>query len=243
MAQNFYISKVKHIDQGDETMVVILVILTVAVILTVEFIRRSWKPATAMAHVPVPRMHPSTNTIERYFHPGHCWVRVENPELAFVGVDDFTQHLIGSLDAVELPAEGTTVYQGQPFISLHHGKKTITQVAPMSGIVQRINHRLHAHPALVNRSPYEKGWMAQLIPTNFKTEVNNLLKGAVADRWLEAVRMQLLSWFAPKLGTVLQDGGEFIENISELLNEEEWNRLIRELYPNVYYRKHILSNL
>lgn len=231
-------------------MVIILVILTVLVIIAIQLIREKKNPARATVAAPVIVMHPSTSTIERYFHPGHCWARVQHPERVIVGVDDFTQRLTGSLDSVELPGEGTTVYQGQPFVTIRHGSKTITQVAPISGIVERTNPRLQSHPSLINRSPYQKGWIAQLIPTNFKIDVNNLLRDAVAERWLEAVRMQLINWFiamkgetAPKLGTVLQDGGQLIDNISDLLNDEEWNRLIDEFYPHVYNRKHIVSNL
>jgi hypothetical protein len=59
------------------------------------------------------------------------------------------------------------------------------------------------------------------------------LKGVVAERWEEAVRAELVRWFTPRLGTVLQDGGRVIENVSDLVNDKEWERLVLEFFPVV----------
>jgi glycine cleavage system H protein len=224
-------------------MVFIFVILFATVVIGIEIFRRS---RARVAAVPRARMvvSPSTpSVIERYFHPGHCWALVKTPQLATVGIDDFAQHLIGAVDAVEFPPEGYTVYQGQPVITLRHGTKTLTQVAPISGVVERINRRLATHPTLVNRSPYDRGWVLRMVPTNLRNDIHNLLRGGVAERWQEAVRIQLIKWFSPKLGTVLQDGGEFVANISDLLTDREWEQLLHEFFPYVTGRKYTMSKL
>ena len=230
-------------------MVLILAIVFLAIVLTVDVIRRSRAKARPVAHsartITVQPVTTAIHPIERYFHPGHTWALVEDPQLVTLGVDDFTRHLVGSVEAIDLPDEGYTLYQGQPFVTLRRGSKSISQVSPVSGIVEKVNHRLVFHPSLIDQSPYEKGWLVKLVPTNLRNDLNNLLKGAVAERWEEAVRMQLMRWlapkrvysgFAPKLGTVLQDGGELIENISDILTDEEWNLVIREFYPYVVHR-------
>ena len=219
-------------------MVLILAILFLAIVIAIDVLRRSRAKAPPVA-ARVVELKPIFSPIERYFHPGHSWALVESPNLVVVGTDSFTRHLIGSLEAVDLPEEGRTVYQGQPLVTLRRGTKSITQVSPVAGVVGRVNHRLVFHPSLVSQSPYEKGWMVKLIPTNLRNDLNNLLKGAVAERWQEAVRYQLLKWFTPKLGTVLQDGGELIENIGDILTDEEWDLIIREFYPCTVHQSSI----
>ena len=214
-------------------MVILLAIITIAVFLIVDWVKLSRrKPAAETA--PSPKLKEEIHTVvsERFYHPGHCWAMVEHADRVRAGVDDFTQRLIGQLEAVALPTPGFTVRQGDALAIIRRGSKTLTLVSPVSGTINLVNDALRASPEIINRSPLSKGWIAEINPSNLATELRNLLNGAVAERWLEAVRIQLTQWFTPQLGTILQDGGRLIDNISDLLNDEEWSRLTQELYPN-----------
>jgi hypothetical protein len=50
--------------------------------------------------------------------------------------------------------------------------------------------------------------------------------------------MQLVQWFAPKLGPVLQDGGEFVENLSDLVADDDWPAMKDEFYPIIHHDHH-----
>lgn len=219
-------------------MTLILVLLTVAILIALELIKSSKRETVAGLRRITISAPPATEVIERYFHPGHVWALVGKSDVVTVGVDDFAQHVIGELDEVGLPLLGKSLKQGEPFVTLRRGKRTLVQVAPLSGVVVGVNEKLTHDPKIINRSVYERGWIGKLQPTNLRTELRNLLKGAFAERWEESVRAQLIQWFTPNVGLVIQDGGHMIQNIGDLLEDEEWDRLTKEFFSTVSPSNH-----
>jgi glycine cleavage system H protein len=49
--------------------------------------------------------------------------------------------------------------------------------APVSGKVEAANQDLEDTPELINDSPYEKGWICKITPSNLQEELKNLMKG------------------------------------------------------------------
>ncbi|MBI3585938.1 MAG: glycine cleavage system protein H [Ignavibacteriales bacterium] len=224
-------------------MTIILILLTVAIFIVLELIKNSKKQTvTSPWRITIPAPI-ATQVIERYFHPGHSWALVGKSDVVTVGVDDFAQRVIGELDEIELPLLGKSLKQGEPFVMLRRGKRTLVQVAPLSGVVVGVNEKLAWDPKLVNNSVYERGWVGKLQPANLRTELRNLLKGVFAERWQESVRAQLILWFSPKVGTVLQDGGHMIRNIGDLLEDEDWERLTKEFFSTVSPSNHNQTNI
>lgn len=214
-------------------MVAFLVILTVAVCIIVDILRRqrAKAPVTSLHRLADKAVPPEAVIPERFFHPGHSWALVEAVQPVTVGADDIAQRIIGNPDRIEVTARGD-VRQGEPFVTLHRGRRSITLAAPLSGVIQSVNPGLSADPSLLKQSPYEKGWIAKIVPSNLYVELRNLLKGALAERWREGVQAQIAALFAPQLGAVLQDGGQYIDNLGDLLSDQEWKALIRELFSS-----------
>jgi hypothetical protein len=94
-----------------------------------------------------------------------------------------------------------------------------------------VNERLVNSPSVLNESPLERGWIATILPTNLDHDLRNLLKGAAADGWREAVRTQFIHLFSPRIGTMMQDGGELIENLGDHIPDDDWDRLVRDFFP------------
>ncbi len=219
-------------------MVIALFILMVVIFLTAEYFSLSKKiSATAEVnsdvHLPV-----STEIIERYFHRGHSWVLVQSAKKVIAGVDDFSQRFIGKVGDIELPQAGSVVRQGEIIATMKHGDKILPTVAPVSGTILEVNTRLKETPSMINDSPLEKGWIVKMAPQDLTLDLRNLFKGVTADRWQEAVRAHLIHWFSPRLGTVMQDGGEIVENVSDLTNSEEWRILVDEFFPSSLSNTH-----
>ncbi len=212
-------------------MVLILVLLTLAASLALELVRTRRREARELAHTSGATASGSGPSAERLFHPGHSWVRVLNPRQTVIGVTEFAQSFIGRVEGVELPATGQAVRQGEPLLTLHRGKRAIKVVSPVSGFLRVVNSRLSTEPSLVNKSPYEDGWVAQIEPENLDVEKRNLLHGKMAERWKETIMAHLRNLMLPELGTVLQDGGRIMDNLGETLTDEVWERLAAELFP------------
>lgn len=211
-------------------MTFILFLLTLLIFVALGLISSS-RMKKVRQESPSPKMHIGQTIVDRYYHPGHSWAVVNSPELVTVGVDDFAQRVIGHLSSIRLPVPGASVKQGEVYTTLLRGEKSLPQVAPVSGVIVGVNEKLVKNPELVNSSPFDRGWVVKIAPAHLALEIRNLLKGIVAERWEEAVRKQLVQWFSPKLHPVLQDGGQIVEGVSDLVGNEEWLRLVREFFP------------
>jgi glycine cleavage system H protein len=111
-----------------------------------------------------------------YYHKEHYWAKIEGGKVV-IGTTDFAQKLAGQIVYVELPAAGRTVEQGKPCGSMESGKWVGRIYSPVSGKVEVSNQDLEDTPELINDSPYEKGWICKIIPSNLQEELKNLMKG------------------------------------------------------------------
>jgi glycine cleavage system H protein len=122
-----------------------------------------------------------------YYHKEHFWARVEG-DIVVMGTSDFAQKLAGQIVYVEMPSVGKAVEQGKPCGSMESGKWVGRIYAPVSGKVESVNQDLEENPELINESPYEKGWICKIKPSNLQEELKNLLKG---DNLLEFIKFEI----------------------------------------------------
>ena len=114
----------------------------------------------------------------------HEWVRVKGQE-AEVGITDFAQGELGDVVFVELPAVGARLAQMKSFGTIDAVKTVSDLFAPVSGEVAAINTELKENPALINQSPYEKGWMVRITIAN-PAELDQLLSAEAYEKSLGA---------------------------------------------------------
>lgn len=110
---------------------------------------------------------------DRKYTREHEWVKVEDG-VAVVGITDYAQRELGDVVFVNLPAAGTRVKQFERFGEIESVKAVSDLYAPVSGEVIEVNPRLGSEPELVNRSPYEEGWMLK-VRLEDPAELDNLL--------------------------------------------------------------------
>ncbi|MGB2868150.1 MAG: glycine cleavage system protein GcvH [Bacteroidota bacterium] len=91
----------------------------------------------------------------------HEWIRVEG-QTGLVGITDFAQSELGDVVFVELPPVGTKVEQGKSFGTIEAVKAVSDLYAPVNGEVIDINKEVQDSPEVVNKEPYERGWMVKI---------------------------------------------------------------------------------
>ncbi len=106
----------------------------------------------------------------------HEYARLDGKELV-VGISDHAQAELGDIVFVELPAAGKTFAKGQIFGTIESVKAASDLYMPVTGTVLAVNDSLQADPALVNREPYEGGWLLKVAPAN-AGEMDSLLDAA-----------------------------------------------------------------
>jgi glycine cleavage system H protein len=103
----------------------------------------------------------------------HEYARLEGKELV-VGISDHAQAELGDIVFVELPSVGKTFAKGQIFGTIESVKAASDLYMPVAGIVSAVNESLQGDPSLVNREPYEGGWLLKVAPSNAQ-ELDSLL--------------------------------------------------------------------
>ncbi len=103
----------------------------------------------------------------------HEWVSVHG-KTATVGITDHAQKEISDVVFVELPKQEKILKQKDAAMVIESVKAAFDIYAPVSGKVVKVNDKLKDSPELVNKSPYEEGWLFQ-IECSDSGELNSLL--------------------------------------------------------------------
>jgi glycine cleavage system H protein len=106
----------------------------------------------------------------------HEWVRIEG-DTATVGITDFAQGELSDVVFVELPPLGKKLAQNDTMGTVEAVKAVSDIYAPVGGEVIEVNEDLRNDPAIVNKEPYGKGWIAKVRMTN-KDDLKALLSPA-----------------------------------------------------------------
>jgi len=110
-----------------------------------------------------------------YYTKEHTWARVMADGTVKVGITDYAQKQLKEIVFIELPKVGNKVKQMKPFGSVESVKAVSDLCSPITGEVRKINKKLIDNPSLINRDPYEAGWMILIEPLKLEEELKNLL--------------------------------------------------------------------
>lgn len=95
----------------------------------------------------------------------HEWVRVEG-ETVRIGITDYAQDALGDVVFVQLPDVDARFDSGDVFGEVESTKSVSDLYMPVAGTVVEVNDALADTPELVNRSPYDGGWLVAVRPTD-----------------------------------------------------------------------------
>lgn len=91
----------------------------------------------------------------------HEWVIVKG-DVVRIGISDFAQNELGDVVFVDLPDVGDQVEEGEGFAVVESVKAVSDIYAPVGGEIVAINEELEDSPELINESPLERGWIAEI---------------------------------------------------------------------------------
>ncbi len=108
-----------------------------------------------------------------YYTESHEWVSVKDG-IATIGITDFAQHELGDIVFLELPEAGVKVSAAEPCGIIEAVKSAEDLISPVSGKVEDKNQDAEDTPEIINKSPYEEGWLYRVQLSN-TDELENLL--------------------------------------------------------------------
>jgi glycine cleavage system H protein len=155
--------------------------------------------------------------LDRLYHRGHAWVRLEEDGTATVGVDDFCSRLFGIPDKVELPVVGTQLHVNTPGWKMFRGDSSIRVLAPIDGTV-------------LETGGDEQGWYLKIQPLA-SIDTRHLLHGDEVRLWIAKEMDRLCTKLrGTGIAPTLADGGELVTDIPSSLPDADWDGIWGEMF-------------
>ena len=108
--------------------------------------------------------------------------KTSDPSVVRVGITDFAQGELGDIVFVNLPKKGEKFAEHGSFGTIEAVKAVSELYLPVAGTVLEVNAALEADPAVINRDPYEGGWMVSI-----KVDPDHLAKLMKADDYKKLI--------------------------------------------------------
>jgi len=171
-----------------------------------------------------------------FYNEHHCWARVETHDDVRIGIDGILTNFVARVKAVVLPRVGETVRRGESFAHIVQEKHILQLVAPVTGTVTGVNARLAKAPELIVDDSWESGWLIAVKPDNLEHDLRTLMFGKRAIDWYNTKEREvvdsicvMISRHQPDLGATMQDGGEGVGSLADMLTSEQYYQVLESL--------------
>jgi glycine cleavage system H lipoate-binding protein len=169
-------------------------------------------------------------TSDYYLHRGHAWAVLEDTGMVRVGMDDFSQKVLGPADDIKVPAVDMLYYQDHICMALIKQGQKASCLAPVDGAIAAVNPKVREKPSLIHDDPYGEGWMLKIKPTNLQRNLADLSYGELNADWIYQESHRLINLMETEVGVTVPDGGTFIDDIYRNYPQLGWRRLMQEFF-------------
>jgi len=170
---------------------------------------------------------------DRQYHPAHTWAKTLEGGRLRIGIDSFAAKLIDRTISAILPPSGAVVHHGRIGCWLLDDLGPLPLKMPVSGRVLCGNERLRSYPSLAAESPYDEGWLMEIVPEDAAQEMAFLLSADEMRRRSQAdlARFRRLAAACLRRGTQVvgltrADGGECLAALRDMLGAPRHRRLV-----------------
>jgi glycine cleavage system H lipoate-binding protein len=171
--------------------------------------------------------------LNSYLHRGHTWAQLENGGRVRIGLDDFSQKVLGPAEEMKLPEMGQAFQRDTTALFLSRQSNKAAVLAPLDGIVEAVNPRVRQNPNLAHDDPYGEGWLFVITPTNLRPDLENMLYGQRNVAWIDNESHKLLGMLESTAGITLPSGGTIIDDVYGHFPQLGWQRLVMEFLHTV----------
>lgn len=115
-----------------------------------------------------------------YYDGEHdVWVRFEDDTFV-LGMTDIAQSLAGRFLYAHIKEAGRHVEAGKSIATVESSKWVGPVRTPVAGEIVAINEKVEENPSLINKSPYNDGWVARLKCKDIAEAKSRLVTGKAA---------------------------------------------------------------
>lgn len=93
----------------------------------------------------------------------HEWIKPEPNNHATIGITNYAQSKLGTIVFLDLSNPSSKFEKSHKIGDIESRKAVSELIAPVSGQILRVNEEAVNNPEIVNKDPYQKGWLIQLL--------------------------------------------------------------------------------
>lgn len=165
-----------------------------------------------------------------HYDKSHTWSFMEQDGTVRMGIDDFLQHITGSITKVKMKEAGESIRKGEKILTLVREGKQLVIYSPVSGVIKACNEVLMDDASTINSSPYHKGWVYAIEPINWSRESGFMFMADAYHEWLKKEFARMRDFFSSRSVSgmlqpsmqIVQDGGEIADHVLANLGPEVW---------------------
>ena len=160
-----------------------------------------------------------------YYSKGHTWLNFAEDGKLKLGIDDFINKVLKPGKIYSLKTEGDKVSKGEPIFEILANGRRVKIYSPVDGVITSLNNSILENMSLLRENPYRDNWLIEIEPADVKIVLPSFKIGKEVVNWMkeEVNRFKdLLANLSPKpslVGATLYDGGNIVEGVVRLLDE------------------------
>ena len=106
----------------------------------------------------------------------HEWIKIIDDKYGLCGITDHAQHSLGDMVFAEFVAdEGSNINRREAIVIVESPKAASDVFSPVKGTIASVNREVEDTPELINKSPYDEGWLFKVEIAD-KGDLDSLLK-------------------------------------------------------------------
>lgn len=119
---------------------------------------------------------------EDLFYDGEhdVWVRFEENNTFVIGMTDIAQSLAGRFLYAHIKEAGKHVEAGKSIATVESSKWVGPVRTPVGGEIIAVNEKVEENPGMINKSPYNDGWIVRLRCDDIESAKAKLITGEAA---------------------------------------------------------------
>ncbi len=155
-----------------------------------------------------------------FYSRNHVWTHLERSGNVSLGLDDLLLHMTGEVELKNFRNPGERVRKGDLIAELTQDGKQLKIMSPISGEIKDVNALIQYESDVLNKDPYNKGWLYKIKPDKWTDETSDFVMAENAREWSEKELLKFKDFLAHSLQehspetsmVVLQEGGELTDH-------------------------------
>jgi len=114
----------------------------------------------------------------------HIWAKPVGKKRLRLGISDYVQEKIGTIDTITLAEVGDEIERSDNFGEIESAHTLFELLSPVTGSIVEVNEDVLTYPNLVNSDPLGEGWLVEVEVVDMR-EYNELMDADEYEEFLD----------------------------------------------------------